>query len=203
MTINAILSMAILSIVSILLIIIFEKIDKELNIKFNKKDLLIILIISISGGFIISTFVGNIVHVSFLMAYLIFESYTDQKTKLVYTSVSSLVIVIEFIIFIHRCLMSAFSFEYYIFLIPLVLFIISRFNGIGIGDVYIYTALCVFYVNTKDFEFISMIFNILLTNIMFLIVTLIKKIVTKDKYKNYPLTLFITISTFIIEVISI
>ena len=84
------LSMAILFVLPLLLSVAFEYIDKENTMKLGKKDIIWFIVVSIglSLGFeiVAHTNLVTLTLTSFIMAYLIFMSYTDQKTKQVLSS---------------------------------------------------------------------------------------------------------------------
>ena len=97
---NLILGSMLVSSLSLALITIFSRLDTELSNKLylKKLDIIIIFAVAVLYGVLYSRldisfidFTNN----SILIAYLVFMSYTDQKTKLLYTSVSIVMILIE------------------------------------------------------------------------------------------------------------
>ena len=89
------------------------------------------------------------------------------------------------------------EYTYTVLIILVVLGIMSIFRWIGLGDVYIYIVLALYYTQYRNLPTLTLMVNILLTNILFIVVTVILKIIRKDKEKHQPLTIFIAISTFI------
>ena len=101
---NLILGTVLVVGIPLILILIFSYLDKELTevIKLKQKTLVII----ICAGLIISIcyyiFCGHLpkmyyLHCMILSGYLIFMSYTDQLTTLLYSSVSIIMIIVELI----------------------------------------------------------------------------------------------------------
>lgn len=145
-------------------------------------------------------------HMDILAAYLIFMSYTDQKTKLLYTSVSLVMLIMELVLgVINIDFIMEYSNEltWTIGLVPVILYIISIFNGIGLGDVYIYLVLCLYTLQISHIPTLVMIINILLTNIMFVVVTIFLRVMWKNKEKHLPLTIYITIASIICNMVFI
>lgn len=194
------------SIIPLILIHLFSKADTEYTdkIQLKKKDAIIILILALGYGIITPVLITEeiqYINLTILTAYLVFMSYTDQKIMQLYSIVSIIMIIFEGI---ALCLMlNQLSFDKYtptILIILLVLNIMSIFRWIGYGDVLIYTVLSLYYLQYRAVPTMSMMLNILFTNIMFVIVTLIIKIVKKDKSKHQPLTIFIAISTYLCNI---
>lgn len=201
------ISIAILLITSLVLAKTFEKIDTELDIKLRTKDIIIISILSLVIGILITLIYNStyeLIHISVLIGYLMFMSYTDQKTRLLYSSVSIAMMIIEFILLVININNIEINrYTWTIVLVPLVLYIVSLFRGIGLGDVFIYTVLSLYYLQTRMVPTMSMILNILFTNIMFVVVSLIMRVISKNKDKHQPLTIYITISTVICNILFI
>mgnify|MGYP006385190769 CR=1 FL=1 len=94
-------------IIPLALIVIFSKIDNELSeaIKLKRKDIAIIVVVAIIYGILYSSLYHldiKFINTTFLTAYLVFMSYTDQKTKLLYSSVSIAMMLLEIITFIQQ-----------------------------------------------------------------------------------------------------
>ena len=209
---------AVMSIGTIQLIKYFESIDKELNTVVSSKDKLIIIILSIIVGFLSTIALWNreldiitntveLFNISILFIYLALESYTDQKTKLVYSSVSIIMIPIE-ILYVVYMVISGNSQIYGIYtlavlFIPVVLFILSLFRGIGLGDVLIYLVISIYYIGAKEQVVVSMLFNVIASNILFIITSLIYRLVKHNKEKHQPLTIFISIVTILFSILKI
>lgn len=137
------------------------------------------------------------------MAYLIFMSYTDQKTKQVYSAVSLVVFLVAIVIcmiqIMSRGMYSMFNVGAMICL-SVLLVVLGQFGLLGMGDVEIYGVIGLYYLQTRPDAFFSIILNLLLANILFGISAIARKARHKDKL---PFTLYIAISTGIMCVIGI
>lgn len=201
------LSMAILFVLPLLLSVAFEHIDKENTIKLGKKDTIWFIVVSIglSIGFEIVAHMNlvTLTLTSFIMAYLIFMSYTDQKTKQVYSAVSLVVFLVAIVIcmlqIMNRGMYSIFNVGAMICL-NVLLVVLGQFGLLGMGDVDIYGVIGLFYLQTRPEAFFSIILNLLLANILFGVSAIARKARHKDKL---PFTLYIAISTGIMCVIGI
>lgn len=202
-----ILSMAILFVLPLLLSVAYEHIDKENTIKLGKKDIIWFIVVSIelSIGFEIVAHMNlvTLTLTSFIMAYLIFMSYTDQKTKQVYSAVSLVVFLVAIVIcmlqIMNRGMYSIFNVGAMICL-NVLLVVLGQFGLLGMGDVEIYGVIGLYYLQTRPDAFFSIILNLLLANILFGISAIARKARHKDKL---PFTLYIAISTGIMCVIGI
>lgn len=202
-----ILSMAILFVLPLLLSVAFEHIDKENTIKLSRKDIIWFIVVSIglSIGFEIVAHMNlvTLTLTSFIMAYLIFMSYTDQKTKQVYSAVSLVVFLVAIVIcmiqIMNRGMYSIFNVGAMICL-SVLLAVLGQFGLLGMGDVDIYGVIGLYYLQTRPDAFFSIILNLLLANILFGISAIARKARHKDKL---PFTLYIAISTGIMCVIGI
>lgn len=201
---NVMLTTLMLVLIPLVLAFLFQKADEELNIKLNKKDIIIIAIVGIITSILLNIQYEKFMlyHTSFIMAYLIFMSYTDQKTKLVYNFCSEVVIVLEIaLILLNDTNINILTTS--VMILPLVMLVISLLGGLGIGDVCIYTALALYSITSKEFPFFSLTYIIILANIMFIIVGIIYKIATRNKDRKLPLTIYIAISFFICSILRI
>lgn len=186
------------------LIKFYSTIDEEYSEKYklSRSTLIIILITSLLYNLIaIVTMKGYEVvwiNTSILVGYLVFSSYTDMKTKLLYTSCSLAMLVIQIIFFIVYFKQIIFNeFSWTILVVLAVLAIMSVFGWLGAGDVIIYLIIAVYLTIYRTIPTFSIILNLLVANVLFLVTTIIIKIIKKDKEKHQPFTLFITISTVI------
>lgn len=201
---NVMLTTLMLVLIPLVLAFLFQRADEDLNIKLNKKDIIIIVIVGIIASILLNIQYEKFMlyHTSFIMAYLIFMSYTDQKTKLVYNFCSEVIVVLEIaLILLKGTNINIITTS--VMLLPLVMLIISLLGGLGMGDVFIYTALALYSITSKEFPFFSLTYIIILANIMFIIVGIIYKIVTMNKNRKLPLTIYIAISFFICSILRI
>jgi len=190
-----------LVLIPLVLALFFQKIDTELDIKLRKKDIIIFCIVGIVASILLSIqYKGfELFNVAFVMAYLIFMSYTDQKTQLLYNICSVIQFIYQIaILIIYRHGIG--NYELFIFIVPAIFFIVSLLGGIGMGDVLIYFVLAVFSLNFKSTPIFFLIYIILFANVVFIITSIIYKIITKDKKKHLPLTIYIAISYFVCNV---
>lgn len=209
------ISTSIMSIIPILLIMVFDKIDSTIDIALTRKNIAIILtnsFIIAFARFILYLKVGcepctpDIIHMDIMFAYLIFMSYTDQKTKLLYTTVSLAMIVLEItlsIINISSIMEFANTLTWTIILIPVGLLILSAFRGIGLGDVYIYMVICLYTLQISHIPTFVVILNLLIANVLFVISSICLKLFKKNKDKHLPLTIHITIASVVCSIVFI
>lgn len=201
--IDSVIGVLAVSVIPILLILLFSKEDIEYRdkIKLHKKDAIIIIILAIGYGLITPIMIGEqfeYINLTLLISYLVFMSYTDQKIMLLYSSASIIMILFEVITLALR--FGQLTFDKYtptLLIVLLVLNIMSIFRWIGYGDVLIYTVISLYLLQHRAVPTMSLLINILFTNIMFVIATLILKIIKRDKSKHQPLTLYIAISTYL------
>lgn len=204
---NLILGTVLVVGIPLILILIFSYLDKELTevIKLKPKTLIIILCVGLISSILYYIFCGHFekmyyLHCMVLLGYLIFMSYTDQLTTLLYSSVSVVMITAEIVsLLININIRELEIYTLIIFAFPVVFSIMSLFRWIGFGDVLIYCVLTLFLIQYRLVPTMSMIINVLITNILFIIVTLL----LRRKERHRPLTIFITISTFLCNLLLI
>lgn len=213
--IGILISIGIMSIIPLMLATIFNKLDNSIDISLKQWDVTAIIIVAIVvpvARFLLYRSVGtnigliSTIHMDLIAAYLVFMSYTDQKTKLLYTSVSLTMVAFELICVafsIESILEYVNELTWTLMVIPVILFIISVFDGIGLGDVYIYVVICLYTLQISHIPTLVMIISILMTNIMFVITTVFLKVVRKNKDKHLPLTIYITIASIICNTVFI
>ena len=205
-------------IVVIQMIKIFESIDDEVETAINKKDRAVIIILGSLYGILSAVFiwknqyglVKNIVellNVTLLFIYLTFQSYFDQKIKNVYSTISILMIPIE-IIYVTYIMIGGYNkiYGFYtlaVLIAPIILWVISLFRGIGFGDVLIYLVIAIYYIGAKQQPVISMLLNIIATNITFIVTSIIIKMGKFGKKKHKPLTMYIAITTILFAILNV
>lgn len=187
----------------LLLITLFSRIDTVIGnkIRASKKDIFIIILIAILYIAVTRLFdfdTARFVNMSILTGYLVFMSYTDQKTKLLYSIVSIFMILFEFIWLVVNFSNIYFT-KYDLLLIPVVLamLIISKLGFLGFGDVLIYVVIIIYELAYSLIPFWDILINYLVANTLFVIIAGVIRIITRDKEKNQPFTLYIAISTFL------
>lgn len=187
----------------LLLITIFSKIDTEVGnkIEASKKDIFIIILVAILYLVVTDWFnfdTERFMNMSILTGYLVFMSYTDQKTRLLYSIVSIFMILFEII-----CLAVNFSniyfTKYHLLLIPIVLamLIMSKFRLLGFGDILVYLVIIIYELIYSLLPFWDILLNYLIANTLFVVIAGIIRIITKDKERQQPFTLYIAMATFI------
>lgn len=215
----ACLSSIILSILLTLqLIKLFEHIDNEHNTRLSLSNTIVIIICSTLFGILSPIFIWDnqydtlknsieMLNITILFVYLLFQSYFDQKICMVYSSVSLIMIALEILYVIFMYINNYISiygiYTLGVLIIPFVLYIISLFRGIGLGDVLIYLVISIYYIGSKQQTIASMLINIIVTNILFIVTSLIVKIIKKDKNNHQPLTIFISIVTLLFAIVKI
>ena len=78
---NIVISVAMLFTLPLLLAKVYERLDKELGIQISKKDIITFAIVAICVGIGINLVDYNtleIIHLSIILSYLFYMSYTDQ-----------------------------------------------------------------------------------------------------------------------------
>lgn len=206
-------------ILPIALIRIFEKYDKECNTQLSRKDIVILIAISIIADLVV-TLSANSVYTSYeiektrdfmmialtmlVIGYLIFMSYTDIKTQLLYSIVSYIMIILLISVGILNNIGIFHKASFISYGIIVILFLMSKFRFIGLGDVLIYTALALYYnIEAYNYGFILLIVNYFLANLLFVIAVSFKKISKKDKNRHYPLAPCIGVSTLLVYIINL
>ena len=186
-----------------LLITVFSKIDTDIGekIKASKKDIFIIILVAILYMAVTRLFyfdTARFVNMSILNGYLVFMSYTDQKTKLLYSIVSIFMILFE-IMWLFVNFSDVYFTKYDLLLIPVVLamLIMSKFRFLGFGDVLIYVVVIIYGLIYSLLPFWDILINYLVASTLFVVIAGIIRIVTKDKERHQPFTLYIAISTFL------
>lgn len=186
------------------LIYCFRRLDTELSeaLKLRKIDIVIILLFSIIYSVASSKMLGSnlqiLINTSILTGYLVFCSYTDLKTKLLYTVVSLAFLMIEISWLIIDYKSVPFNeYSWTILVVIGVMILMSIPRWIGIGDVIIYAVIATYLTHYRFIPTVSIVANILFTNIMFVIATIIIKVIKHNKERHQPLTLFIAISTVV------
>lgn len=180
----------------------FSKLDTEFSEQLKIKRLNIIIIIAVSIIYIIASSIllsNNAIlwlNTSLITGYLIFCSYTDLKTKLLYSSVSLTFLVIEITLLLIDYKAVPFNnYSWTILVVILAMYLMSIPRWIGLGDVFIYAVIATYLTHYRFIPTMSIVINLLFTNIMFVIATIIIKVIKHDKEKHQPLTVFIAIST--------
>lgn len=195
-----------LIVIPISLIVFFTKVDDEYRdrIKLNTKDIIIISLVAV--GYIAITLKLNYISIehyivmTLLNGYLVFMSYTDQKTQELYSMVSTLILIVSTPIVFVLVFSGKVTFtEYDILLIPLILLLelLGKMNLLGSGDVSIYKVILLYELAWSQNPFMNLLINLLIADGMFLIVTCTIKFITKNKKKSMPFTLYIAVATFI------
>jgi hypothetical protein len=205
-----IVSLALVGILPILLITLFSKLDTEVSDKLtpNKLDYIIILLISIAYTVItaikIETNIYDYINMSILFGYLVFMSYTDQKLKMLYSIVSVLMILLETSWLTYSCFIAKSTelTKYHLIAIPILILltIVSKLGYIGFGDVLIYFVYTIYETIYTYISFWYILLSLLISNILFLVVTVIRKLITHNKEKKQPYTIYIAISIFIVNI---
>lgn len=187
----------------ILLITIFSRIDEDMKetLKLSREDILIIIAIAIGYIVVTSSFNFNtqrFVNMSILTGYLVFMSYTDQKSKLLYSIVSIAMMLFEIICIAINFNSICFT-KYHLLLIAIIviMLIMSKLRLLGFGDVLIYVVITLYEMNYSLLPFWDILLNYLIANILFVVVAGIVRIITGDKEKSQPFTLYIAVATFL------
>lgn len=201
------IDIALITLIPIILVNYFVRIDKEyapaLKLTSTRKIGLAMLILTglvaiLSPGY---CYLSTLQHLnsSFILAYLIFMSYTDTHTKMLYSVVSAVMLIFEIILTMFSTENLQNTTYAWTLLIALgILVVIAIFNLIGAGDVLIYTVIMLYLLQNRTVPTMSFILNVLMTNIMFVVVTVLKKLQSKDiniLHSHEPLTLFIYFGT--------
>lgn len=177
-------------------------------IKLGKKEVILLIGIAVLYTVITNTLFNyellRYINMSILTGYLVVMSYTDQKSKALFTILSVLMLIIE-TVWLIATFDNVYITKYDLLLIPIMigLYLLSRFRLLGFGDVLIYAVIAVYELTYSLVSFWDLLFNILVANVLFVLVTSIIRMKTKDDNKNQPFTLYIAIATFISNLILI
>lgn len=204
---KATISLFTMTVMPLLLITVFSKIDADIGniIKASKKDIFIIVTITALYIIVTNLFdfdIARYMNMSILTGYLVFMSYTDQKTKLLYSIVSIFMILFE-IIWLLIDFKNIYITKYDLLLIPIILVmcVMSKFRLLGFGDVLIYVVLIIYGLIYSLIPLLDILLNYFVANVLFVIFTSISRIVTRDKERHQPFTLYIAISTFLCNIL--
>lgn len=198
------LNLMLVVLIPLALIKLFSNFDSDIGeaLRLRKRDVIIIIIASllyiITSTLLLSNDINMWINTSLITGYLIFCSYTDLKTKLLYTIISVALLIIEgiwLIIDIENIMFNEYTWTILIALLILYLMSIPKF--LGLGDALIYSVIATYLVHYRIIPTMSLIINLLLANVLFLVITVILKVIKKDKERHQPFTLFIAISTCI------
>lgn len=180
----------------------FSKLDEEFSesLRIKTSNIAIIIIVSIlyiiASAILLSNNAILWLNTSLMTGYLIFCSYTDLKTKLLYSSVSLAFLGIELTLLLIDYKAVPFNkYSWTILVVILAMYLMSIPRWIGLGDVFIYAVIATYLTHYRFIPTVSIVMNLLFTNIMFVIATIIIKGIKHDKEKHQPLTVFIAIST--------
>lgn len=210
---NYIIGLVLMVLIPLALIFIFTELDVEISETIRLKDIDLAVIILVAVGYwlitnTIFTFnTGRYVNMTIVMAYLVFMSYTDQKTKLLYSIVSVVMMVFELIWLAVSFKNLTFN-KYDLLLIPvLIMFLLlSKFKWLGFGDVMIYMVLIIYELIFSYIPFWDILFNYTVANILFVVTSCVMKLVSKKKEvndKHLKFTIYIAISTFLCNMVLI
>lgn len=198
------LNLMLVVLIPLALIKLFSNFDSDIGetLRLRKRDVIIIIIASllyiITSTLLLSNDINMWINTSLITGYLIFCSYTDLKTKLLYTIISVALLIIEgiwLIIDIENIMFNEYTWTILIALLILYLMSIPKF--LGLGDALIYSVIATYLVHYRIIPTMSLIINLLLANVLFLVITVILKVIKKDRERHQPFTLFIAISTCI------
>lgn len=195
------LSFILIIAIPLILIKIFMYCEEDISIKEKitpkRKDIIALVILSTLSWLIQIKSLTSISSwfTTLLVAYLIFMSYTDQKTKLLYSMASIIMIALGIVNIVATHSFN--SIAALSLIIPTIMLVMSIFRFIGLGDVLIYYVLALYYISISQDAAVLLMINVLITNILFVIVS----VVSKNKEKHKPLTIFIAISTFLLNIL--
>lgn len=198
------LNLMLVVLIPLALIKLFSNFDSDIGetLRLRKRDVIIIIIASllyiITSTLLLSNDINMWINTSLITGYLIFCSYTDLKTKLLYTIISVALLIIEgiwLVIDIENIVFNEYTWT--ILIVLLILYLMSIPKFLGLGDALIYSVITTYLVHYRIIPTMSLIINLLLANVLFLVITVILKVIKKDKERHQPFTLFIAISTCI------
>lgn len=200
---NIVISLLTIAVIPLLLIKTFSSIDEDIGeeIKCSIKDIFIIILVAIFYIEITKLFsfeTSRFVNMSILTGYLVFMSYTDQKTKLLYSIISILMIILETTwLFAVLNSVSFTKYDLLLIIVVLAMIIMSRLGFLGFGDVLVYVVIIIYELIYSLLPFWDILINYTIANTLFVVITGIKRVITNNNDKNQPFTLCIAISTFL------
>lgn len=221
--IKSIINISSIIIIPIILSMIFSKAeqgideDSSKSIKMHVKDILIITAVSLIYNVISITMLNlnleKLIVTALLISYLVFMTYTDQKTMTVY-SVPSVIILIALIFRVliqNKMVQGSISTKQLYIILPvmIILIILSMFGMLGYGDVLIYAVIAVYNILYTNYAGIGLIINLLIANTLFALTTVVLRLKKSsvdtsisDGTTEFPFTIYILIGTVICSILN-
>lgn len=195
---NIIIQTVILLVLTLLIVSIFDKLDTDVNIAFNRRDILGLAVISLFCSITINK-LSNLGFTEYILLFgitsmLLVMTYTDLKLMEVYLVVNVINLLFCIIYFIYNidgfhANMANLSQIKMLISVIIILIVLSMTQGVGLGDTLIYFGLLLVYSVHTRFGIILLVLNILISNALFVITNSFKFL--KDKKQKLPLIPYI------------
>lgn len=152
--------------------------------------------------FIVHADRGCFYDLSILNGTMIFMAYTDQRTKMVYTLPSLILIALGSVRTVCACCIS--PIEIVMMLAPLLLLLVFTLTKkLGFGDWLIYLGIAIMYTYIKSEPVLSFLICVFLSAILSLPYTVYGAIKHKNIKEHFPFTVYIALAVMIESVFSI
>lgn len=159
------------------------QIDNDYDIHITTSDKIILLVkYLLSVALILSRGVDNYILAIILVSALLSMALTDRKTKLIYTMIPLVIIIIEAVVLIYKGRITSLDKTSIIILGIFVglLVVLNVTGGMGMGDTLVYTAVLMYFWAVTDFTMLMTIATFMLSQVIMLITSLIEVIRVKS-----------------------
>ena len=155
------------------------QIDNDYDIHITTSDKIILLVkYLLSVALILSRGVDNYILAIILVSALLSMALTDRKTKLIYTMIPLLIIIIEAVVLIYKGRITSLDKTSIIILglFVALLLVLNITGGMGMGDTFIYIAIMLYFWIVTDFAMLMTVTTFLLSQVIMTITSLLKVI---------------------------
>ena len=155
------------------------QIDNDYDIHITTSDKIILLVkYLLSVALILSRGVDNYILAIILVSALLSMALTDRKTKLIYTMIPLVIIIIEAVVLIYKGRITNLDKTSIIILglFLALLLVLNITGGMGMGDTFIYIAIMLYFWIVTDFAMLMTVTTFLLSQVIMTITSLFKVI---------------------------
>ena len=155
------------------------QIDNDYDIHITTSDKIILLVkYLLSVSLILSRGVDNYILAIILVSALLSMALTDRKTKLIYTMIPLVIIIIEAVVLIYKGRIISLDKTSIVILglFVALLLVLNITGGMGMGDTFIYIAIMLYFWIVTDFAMLMTVTTFLLSQVIMTITSLLKVI---------------------------
>ena len=155
------------------------QIDNDYDIHITTSDKIILLVkYLLSVALILSRGVDNYILAIILVSALLSMALTDRKTKLIYTMIPLVIIIIEAVVLIYKGRIISLDKTSIVILglFVALLLVLNITGGMGMGDTFIYIAIMLYFWIVTDFAMLMTVTTFLLSQVIMTITSLLKVI---------------------------